>query len=664
MADEEFCNIKRYAEDNHPRECPCGLSPNDFQEAIPPNPIDVDDKSSEVMLFKSSHEPRKSHHDALRFIRSHFKILAQKYHPDKNETNLGERCTDIMTTINKAFYKLVHELCFSGVTPDKVVHGEDIFTKINEYTVTCQHLNSFAVYGWKEHVKSWVEKLQIALGVKAKKPESRSKNLQFGSDTDSLYITVYENGTVFVQGIMAIQFSVSRLPGLLEEVLKEKVFPVQKFFSTKQKAALKHFTTNKQTVSGKAIQQSRNAENSRRSGSTSIFNLPEIHCMGDTSEIQIDGKQTPTRPNSGKLITQETNTKPWHETNEVEQLKEELREALTVIALLREELHEVKTANTKMEGEMSRISKENKQIMSTLGPRIGKIEKTINEGSSGKWPSHDTNNSGGNPGSNQQNRKPRDPVSDSKRKGFVSFDPKKCVVISSTATKVGLWMLKDDEIRRQVGRQCGRVIIDRITRCGKAAQNLMLQLASEAMVQQVTTKWDTDLFNGTNVRETRKEHNQNFWGVAKGVPSDISNTDLVQIVKTIKGTQAIRMIKNKEGNKVLLKTVKIKFESKSDLDEAITSGLTVDYLHLRVEEFTRRDDVVQCNKCKRYNHMQSICGRNETCDVCGEDHHTEEGETCNRPPKCVNCGGKHGSRDRGECPKYREIKEKLNNRNG
>ena len=122
----------------------------------------------------------------------------------------------------------------------------------------------------------------------------------------------------------------------------------------------------------------------------SLFNN---HCHAFlTSEIQIDGKQTPTRPNSGKLITKETNTKQWHETNEVEQLKEELREALTVIALLREELHEVKTANTKMEGEMSRISKENKQIMSTLGPRIGKIEKTINEGSSGKWPSHDTNN--------------------------------------------------------------------------------------------------------------------------------------------------------------------------------------------------------------------------------------------------------------------------------
>ena len=228
---------------------------------------------------------------------------------------------------------------------------------------------------------------------------------------------------------------------------------------------------------------------------------------------------------------------------------------------------------------------------------------------------------------------------------------------------MGLWKHKDDQIRREIGKQCGKVIIDRITRCGKASQNLMIQLATVQMVQNVISNWNDGLLGGTTVRTTKKGQPESFWGIAKGVPTDIDDAELQSEVKTnINGQEAIRLTKYKDGQKVGLKAVKIKFSSEEDLESAITNGLTIDYLYFQVEKFSQFTGVIQCNKCKRYNHMQSICGRGETCDNCGAEDHTAPGEKCDRPPKCVNCAGPHRAREREHCPKYKELYIKLQQR--
>ena len=110
-----FCNVKRFAENHHASGCPCGLSTNDFQEALPPSAFMVDNASTNYGILMFNTPPTKQP-EYLKFIRSHFIILAQKFHPDKNEKSLSSECTDIMMRINNAYSCVMQELCFSSQT--------------------------------------------------------------------------------------------------------------------------------------------------------------------------------------------------------------------------------------------------------------------------------------------------------------------------------------------------------------------------------------------------------------------------------------------------------------------------------------------------------------------------------------------------------------------
>ena len=249
------------------------------------------------------------------------------------------------------------------------------------------------------------------------------------------------------------------------------------------------------------------------------------------------------------------------------------------------------------------------------------------------------------------------------KKSRILFDPSKCVVISKTLDKKGLWGLKDDHIKREIGKNCGPVIIDRIQRTGKSSQNLLVQLGSEEMAEEVLSKWKPPILDGTIIRKVKQHTVNQIWGVAKGVPDDITDEDFTSLVKEKYGGQsASRMWKYKDGEKVPLKTMKIKFNDKHSLMNATNFGITMGYISMRVEEFVNYSKVVQCYKCKRYGHMSMICTRPEACDNCGEVEHTTRDESCHLQTKCVNCGGNHNSRNRMECAKYNELRNKLDQR--
>ena len=60
-------------------------------------------------------------------------------------------------------------------------------------------------------------------------------------------------------------------------------------------------------------------------------------------------------------------------------------------------------------------------------------------------------------------------------------------------------------------------------------------------------------------------------------------------------------------------------------------------------------------KCQKFGHTKINCMKNEACNKCGQEDHTDSQE-CRNEPKCVNCQGNHTSNDKA-CPKWKEEKE-------
>ena len=64
---------------------------------------------------------------------------------------------------------------------------------------------------------------------------------------------------------------------------------------------------------------------------------------------------------------------------------------------------------------------------------------------------------------------------------------------------------------------------------------------------------------------------------------------------------------------------------------------------------------IRCYKCQKFGHTKFNCRKNEVCNKCGKEDHTDSQE-CTKEAKCVNCQGNHASNDK-TCPKWKEEKE-------
>ena len=69
-------------------------------------------------------------------VKNHFSILAQKFHPDKNHTDLKEECTKVMGIVNRAFNDIMQEMSMNESKAEEVIRDEKIFRNLNDYTVT------------------------------------------------------------------------------------------------------------------------------------------------------------------------------------------------------------------------------------------------------------------------------------------------------------------------------------------------------------------------------------------------------------------------------------------------------------------------------------------------------------------------------------------------
>ena len=87
--------------------------------------------------------------------------------------------------------------------------------------------------------------------------------------------------------------------------------------------------------------------------------------------------------------------------------------------------------------------------------------------------------------------------------------------------------------------------------------------------------------------------------------------------------------------------------------QTLPKYIRVGYYRVAVLQFI--PNPIRCYKCQKFGHTKSNCRKNEVCNKCGKEDHTDSQE-CTNEAKCVNCQGNHASNDK-TCPKWKEEKE-------
>ena len=64
---------------------------------------------------------------------------------------------------------------------------------------------------------------------------------------------------------------------------------------------------------------------------------------------------------------------------------------------------------------------------------------------------------------------------------------------------------------------------------------------------------------------------------------------------------------------------------------------------------------MRCYKCQKFGHTKFNCRKNEVCNKCGKEDHTDS-KQCTNEARCVNCQGNHASNDKTGL-KWKEEKE-------
>jgi hypothetical protein len=98
-------------------------------------------------------------------------------------------------------------------------------------------------------------------------------------------------------------------------------------------------------------------------------------------------------------------------------------------------------------------------------------------------------------------------------------------------------------------------------------------------------------------------------------------------------------------------TVLISFHDKETAERVLNSGgIFIDGYHCSVRKYVERERPPQCRNCHTTQHRTgSRSCQGQRCVSCGAADHPSLQHPTNTPPKCINCAGEHGARDRA-CP--------------
>lgn len=126
-------------------------------------------------------------------------------------------------------------------------------------------------------------------------------------------------------------------------------------------------------------------------------------------------------------------------------------------------------------------------------------------------------------------------------------------------------------------------------------------------------------------------------GVIYGVPTEITDEEILRRVKGAKIFEVKRFQITKNNEKMASQTVLLTFDS-----ESIPRRIGLGYLSFQVKPYIRPP--LRCFNCQRYGHVAAVCRGKRKCGKCGGDHSYED---CASALCCPNCGEEHSAAYKG-----------------
>ena len=91
----------------------------------------------------------------------------------------------------------------------------------------------------------------------------------------------------------------------------------------------------------------------------------------------------------------------------------------------------------------------------------------------------------------------------------------------------------------------------------------------------------------------------------------------------------------------------------TDISKPDLTYIRVGYYRVAVSQFI--PSPVRCYKCQKFGHTKFNCRKNEVCNKCGKEDHTDS-QQCTNEANCANCKGNHASNYK-TWPKWKEETE-------
>ena len=144
--------------------------------------------------------------------------------------------------------------------------------------------------------------------------------------------------------------------------------------------------------------------------------------------------------------------------------------------------------------------------------------------------------------------------------------------------------------------------------------------------------------------------------IMKGIPKDIEESDIVNIMRPIYPEVQVRRFITRSNYR--LETVKFEFTTLEQAQKFHREGLAINGVkYSNTEEYLPRQRVIQCYNCFRYGHVAKFCKQlHSTCKNCSGPHHIDQCTVAT--PNCRNCKSNHTSVDKN-CEYYLETVQAI-----
>ena len=183
----------------------------------------------------------------------------------------------------------------------------------------------------------------------------------------------------------------------------------------------------------------------------------------------------------------------------------------------------------------------------------------------------------------------------------------------------------------------------------------MIEAVNKQEAQYIEKNWKPNFYNdgasdikGTTCILMEKMHAR---AVIKGLPPYITNSEMTSnLQKDYPGSNGKRFV-TREGKR--LETAIINFADMEQFDKAWREDLNFANTMFEIEKYIPRQKVIQCYKCKEFDHVQKWCKNEYRCGNCTENHQENKCVAEEKNYKCVNCNQGHQSQNQN-CPVYKE----------